>query len=296
MKTLLAAVMITVVGAALALPVEAKRLGGGKSTGMQRQVTPAPEAPRPPAAQPTQPAAATAAPAATTAKPAPGGVGRWLAPLAAFGLGAALMSMFGGSMLAGVLGNLLMILLLAGAAYLVFRMLRSNRGGPANQSMQYAGTAGGERRRIELPPHLATPAPVATAPGASMASRFPPGFDVAGFEREAKVSFIRMQAANDAGDVRDLRDYTTPELYAELAMQVRERGDVAQKTEVVSLEAKLLEVTEEPGRAIASVRFTGLISEEQDQGAQPVDETWHVVKDLSDRKGTWLVAGIQQNG
>src|SRR5438270_217535 len=47
--------------------------------------------------------------------------------------------------------------------------------------------------------------------------------EVEPFLRVAKTSFIRLQAANDSGDLDDIRDYTTPEMYAEIAMQVRER-------------------------------------------------------------------------
>ena len=123
----------------------------------------------------------------------------------------------------------------------------------------------------------------------------PPGFDVQSFERVAKTSFIRLQAANDAKDLDDIRDYTTPEMYGELAMQVAERGDAPQRTEVVSLESKVLEVFEEDGYEYASVRFWGLIRESEGAGPEPFDETWHVRKKMADRRATWLIAGIQQN-
>ena len=83
----------------------------------------------------------------------------------------------------------------------------------------------------------------------------------------AKTSFIRLQAANDAKDLDDIRDFTTPELYAEIAMQAGERGEAAQKTEVVTLNASLVEAVVEGDYAIVSVRFTGLIREQSE--AQP---------------------------
>ena len=61
-----------------------------------------------------------------------------------------------------------------------------------------------------------------------------PGFEVEPFVRVAKTSFIRLQAANDAGDLDDIRDFTTPEMYAEIAMQIGERKG-SQKIEVVSV-------------------------------------------------------------
>jgi predicted lipid-binding transport protein (Tim44 family) len=277
-KRLFAILLLTFVGFGLvtATSAEARRLGGGKSIGMQRQATPSQAA--------KAPSAVSAQPAAT---PARSGIGRWLGPLAAFGLGAVLMSMFGGSMMAGMFGNLLMVLLLVGAVFFILRMLRNKSAPPDRQPLQYAGMPGGGA----APPASGFPVAGASssmnntvAPGAPIAT-YPPGFDVEGFLRQA----------NDAGDVRDIRDYTTPELYAELAMQVRERGAAAQKTDVLTLNTELLGVVEEEGRAIASVRFTGSVREEEGKGGEPVDETWHVVKDLRDPKATWLVAGIQQN-
>ena len=108
------------------------------------------------------------------------------------------------------------------------------------------------------------------------------------------MSFIRLQAANDAKNLDDLRDYTTPEMYGELAMDIQERGNAPQKTEVVSLNAELLGVETEGDLAIASVRFTGLVREREGGSADPIDEVWHVQKSVTDPKSTWLVAGIQQ--
>ncbi|MEQ1517579.1 MAG: Tim44-like domain-containing protein, partial [Usitatibacteraceae bacterium] len=138
---------------------------------------------------------------------------------------------------------------------------------------------------------LMTPAQV-DAP--AVASRIPADFDIAGFERQARFAFIRLQAANDAKDLNDIRDFTTPEMYAELSLQIQERGDAPQKTEIVSLNVNVLEVTTENQRAVASVRYTGEIREEVGGPAEKFDEIWHVSKRLDDAKSTWLLAGIQQ--
>ena len=123
----------------------------------------------------------------------------------------------------------------------------------------------------------------------------PPDFEVQPFLRVAKASFIRLQAANDARDVSDIRDYTTPEMFAEISMQMQERGPAAQKTEVVNVEAQLVDFATEDGYDYASVRFYGLMREEESGNPQPFDETWHVRRKAGDRKDAWLIAGIQQN-
>ena len=273
---------------------EAKRLGGGKSSGMRRDVSP--DAPKAPVAQPQQSQSGSSMSPTTTPAQKPGGMSRWLGPLAGFGLGALLMSMFGGSSFMGAFGGLLTIALLIGAVIFIIGMLRRKASPAGAQQMQYAGFP--REARIETPTigsgissNLASPASASTP----NARRYPEGFDADGFLRQAKVSFMRLQAANDAKDIRDIRDYTTPELYAELAMQIQERGHAEQKTEVVTLNADLQDVVVEDDRAIASVRFTGLVREEENGGAVPVDESWHVVKDMKNPKSTWLVAGIQQN-
>ena len=87
-------------------------------------------------------------------------------------------------------------------------------------------------------------------------------------------------------------------MYAELAMQIQERGDAGQRTEIVTMDAKLLEVvTEGEGKArrmIASVRFTGQFKDGATGPVEALDEVWHVTKQLDDAQSTWLLAGIQQ--
>ena len=250
---------------------EARRLGGGKSFGMQRSV-PAKQSVAPTPQQ--QPAAA---PTATPQKRS------WMGPIAglAAGLGlAALASHFG---FGEGMANFLMLALLAMAAVMLFRFLmRRNAPQPA---MQYAGMPQAAPTAFD-----ATPA----AQGSDTAARsFPPGFDAEAFAREAKLNFIRLQAAFDAGNLDDLRAFTAPEIFAELSMELAERGTAAQTTDVMTLNAEVLDAVDEGNRHIVSVRFTGLVREAADQGAIPLDEVWHLSKPASGLGG-WVIAGIQQ--
>jgi predicted lipid-binding transport protein (Tim44 family) len=131
---------------------------------------------------------------------------------------------------------------------------------------------------------------VASSP---MTAAIPADFDTAGFERSAKVQFIRLQAANDAADLSDIREFTTPEMYAELSMDITERGSAAQHTEVISVTAQVLEVVEEAQRYVASVRFAGQVRESTGAAAEAFDEIWHLTKPRTS-PGGWLLAGIQQ--
>ena len=128
----------------------------------------------------------------------------------------------------------------------------------------------------------------AAAPVASL----PAGFDAEGFERIAKMIFIRMQAANDSADLNDLRAFTTPEMFAAIKLDLQERGSAAQRTDVVRVDAEVLDVASEAERQIVSVRFHGLIREEENGVAEPFDEVWHLVKP-ADGSREWAIAGIQ---
>ena len=277
---------------------EAKRLGGGSSAGMQRQSV----APSSPAA-PSQEAAPRQAPAAAPAAPAAQPKRSWMGPLAglAAGLGlAALASHFG---FGEGLANMMMIGLLIMAVVMVIGFVMRKKAAAAQQSgmggMQYAGAGADFGRNVPSTPDF-TPAgggggvaaPVA-APVQGGSGFVPADFDSAGFVRNAKVNFIRLQAANDAGNLDDIREFTTPEMFAEIKMGIAERKGAQQETDVAQLEAEVLDVAEEASRYIVSVRFHGLISEERGAAAQPFDEIWHMTKPRDGSTG-WAIAGIQQ--
>ncbi len=256
---------------------EAKRLGGGLNIGKQRTMS-APQKQAAPA--PTQ---ASPAPAAGT--PAKQG-NKWLGPLAGIAAGLGLAALFSHFGIGEGMGSLLMILLLVGGAFLLFSMLRKKR----QPAMQYAA-AGADYGSA---PH---PAPVTTVPTDTVpqrAANIPADFPVESFLRSAKMSFIRLQAANDRKDLNDIREYTTPGMFAEFSMQLQERDDAAQQTDVGFVNGELLEVVTENDIAIASVRLSGQLRE--NNGApEHFEEVWHVQKDLRDDNSVWLLAGIQQH-
>lgn len=286
MKKFVLALFAVLAGIGLSVQdVEAKRLGGGGSFGMNRSTAPVQKAAPAPAA-PVQNAAPTTAPAKPAAAPAvnspkPSGMSRWLGPIAglAAGIGlAALLSHFG---LGEGVANMLMILLLVMAAVFVFRLLfrKSQPSRPA-----YAGVGEPQLTRFEpLNP---------VADGSPTMAATPAGFDADGFLRQAKLNFIRLQAANDAGNLDDLKQFLAPEVFAEIQMQYEERGKSRQETDVQQLDAALLELVTENDQYIASVRFHGAIREDAGT-AQPFAEIWHLTKPVTGASG-WRVAGIQQ--
>ncbi len=253
---------------------EAKRLGGGKSFGMQRSA-PAKQDAAPAPQRQQQSAAPTTAPQKRS----------WMGPIAGLAAGLGLAALFSHLGLGEEMANFLMLALLAMAAFMLFRFLMRRNAPATAPAMQYAGMPRNAPAAFD-----ATPAAVG---GGHAARSFPPGFDADAFAREAKLNFIRLQAAFDAGNLDDLRAFTSPEVFAELSMQIAERGDTAQTTDVMTLNAEVLDAADEDNRHLVSVRFTGLVREAGDQGAMPLDEVWHLSKPASGQGG-WVIAGIQQ--
>lgn len=131
----------------------------------------------------------------------------------------------------------------------------------------------------------------ATAAAPAAAPMVPAGFDTEAFLRNAKVYFVRLQAAWDEGNLADIREFTTPEMFAEVKIDLDGRGAGENQTDVVRLDAELLAVEDRGGEHFASVRFHGMIRETQGAAAEPFDEVWNLSK--SGSQG-WLLAGIQQ--
>ena len=259
-------------GVLIANDVEAKRLGGARSSGVQRSVTPS---------TPAKPAQQQAAPqqGQNTAAPAASGASRWMPILGGLAIGGMLGYLFGGNGLMGIL----LVALLAIGAVLAVRAFARGRTREAPQRMQYAGM--GQETVVAPPPSQAA----GMTPSAPSAAKLPAGFDAAAFLKGAKLNFIRLQAANDSGRLDEVREFTTDELFEQLKQDIRG----GQQTDVVSLQADLLEVATEGEQHWASVRFSGLIRETPASEPAEFAEVWNLVKPASGSSG-WLLAGIQQ--
>jgi predicted lipid-binding transport protein (Tim44 family) len=278
MKRLIVSLIALSFGAALlADDAQAARLGGGRSLGTQRQVTAPPKQATPPSQQ--QPAAA----------PQPAGQNRWLGPLAGLAAGLGLGWLFAQGGFGPVIGALLMALL-AGAVVLALMRLLS-RGRTQGSRLQYSGFGD---ETVAAPPPSQLPGDSREQPNyrSQFVSNIPSGFDVEGFLKEARRNFMRLQDANDRGDLIRLRQVTTQEMFDALQEDASRRsGD--QQTDVVMLNAALLEVVTERDLYWASVRFSGSMREQASAPAEPFEEIWNLCKPVNGASG-WLLAGIQQ--
>ena len=293
----------------------AKRMGSGKSMGTQRQAN-SDKAPGAPAQSVTAGTGVAGAAAAAAPKRS------WMGPLAGLAAGLGLAALASHLGFGDELASMLMFGLLAAAVMVAIGFFMRKRAATQRQSalgmgtggMQYANANAGNAVNVENRMDSAVPAYKAALPassgnpgssglgigsglgmgaGVASESRIPADFDTASFERNAKVNFIRLQAANDAGNLDDIRQFTTPEMFAELKMELAERGDASQKTDVVSIHAQVIEVDEDATRYIVSVRFTGVIKTDMGEPDESFDEVWHLTKTRQGGTG-WVLSGIQQ--
>lgn len=295
------------------MPLQQSVLGGGGSIGrqrdsqsLQRAPTPSPVAPSG-AARPNAPGtpgnAAAPAPVRPQAAPSPAPVPQrnsWLGPLAGFAGGALLGGLLfgghgggfgGGDLGGGLMSLLLMGLVVGGFIFLVRRFLFS---APPQQYAEAAPAGWAEvPPQTQNVPHGGFRAAAAQPEFEQAPLNLPPGFDLPGFIREAKLAFVRLQAANDVGDLNDLRQFTTPQMYAEISLSIQERGGVQQRVDVLTVDAQLLDLSIENNEAIASVQYHATLRENQ-AAPELINEIWHVRKLLSDPHSSWLLAGIQQ--
>nr|WP_315215711.1 TIM44-like domain-containing protein [uncultured Duganella sp.] len=317
MKKLMISAVVALSAFTMLAEATARPAGGNRSIGRQSQnVNRMPPAAAPtPAPRQAAPAPAPNAPNAMPAKRPSMWKGILGGALLGLGLGALFSHLGIAGAMASILSTMLMLALLAGAAYFIFRMFRrksqptvapaagGNFGGNFNgngtnnaydngYNKAYAPQAGGTPEiGSRLPEQQYQPVQAAPVPHTPWG--VPGDFDAVSFLRVAKSNFIRLQAAWDKGDTADIREFTTPEVFAEMKMQINERGAQKDYTDVVSIDAELLGIETTETEYLASVKFTGMIKPAPDALAEPFNEVWNLTKPVSGASG-WLLAGIQQ--
>lgn len=289
----------------------AKRMGSGKSMGTQRQ------------AAPEKPAAATPPTAAAAAAPATAAAAKsrsWMGPVAGLAAGLGLAALASHLGFGDELASLVMMGLLAAAVMVVVGLILRKRSatGQTDRGLSAGGLrpahahAGAAERSAGTPTQAASyrvamPASGGSAIGAGLGSamgagvgagvpatgRIPHDFDVAAFEGNAKLHFIRLQAAHGAGHLSEIQAFTTPEMFGEIKAELAHRGHAAQASEVVTLDARVLDVEEDTDRYLVSVRFVGALRHADHEPVEAFEEIWHLTKSRLGTDG-WLLSGIQQ--
>ncbi|NDY55607.1 Tim44 domain-containing protein [Desulfovibrio sulfodismutans] len=287
---------------------EARRVGGGKSFGSRDTYSRPYDKPAAPNRNTTnmdqQPA-----PANPGSQTAPG------APAARPGMFGGMGGMFGGLLMGGLIGSMLSggglgggfgileMLLLFGGVYLLFRLFAGRKAAPTRQT-----ASGGERFAYATGPGGApdtdrTPdgwgALHATPPDqdrSDAASRpvMPAGLDEAEFLAGVKALYARLQASWDRRDLDDIRQFTSPEVFSEIARQAEE-DPTPGRTDILMVEARVLEAASHGGQTVITVFFDVLLREDQSAGNPgQVREVWRISRDEKAARPSWTLEGIQQ--
>ena len=300
---------------------EAKRMGGGGSFGSRssysRSYTP-PASPSPGYSQPArQSAAPQTAPAAPLAAPQPGGMFSRLG----WGMGGFLAGGLLGSMLFGHGGmggfgggiGLLDIVLLGVIIFLAVKLLR--RRGSSPEASTWTGQAPPPPPSSPMDPHSraeqsweglrsqpAAPGTAATGgfgaapvtPEAEPQPVVPPGFNLPEFLEGAKTVYARLQHSWDRRDLADIALFTTPDVLDEIKRQAA-ADPTPSKTELLLINARLLEFREEPRDTVTSVYFDVLMREDAaEERPKQVREVWHFSRPTGSVEANWRLEGIQQ--
>ncbi len=121
-------------------------------------------------------------------------------------------------------------------------------------------------------------------------SKMPDGIETVYFLRQAKGTFLHVQSMNNKENISEIAKYMTDELYNELSDNINNNQYVADFTE---LNCELVNTEIVDNKLIASVKYSGMVSDEPNKAPEPFTEIWHFVKtDLNSNK--WLIAGIEQ--
>lgn len=291
---------------------EAKRFGGGKSFGYNKQVAPKSFNQKSNTKDSKQSSTGTAAAGATGATAAKSGAAKWLGPLAGLAVGGLLAAMIFGDAFEGI--QVMDILLFAVIAFILFKlfMRKKQQAQPAYETYQeepsqprqaapqpeplqaqqrethtaYNPNAGGSI----IGSGLSGEAP---SDNAQSVTEVPEWFNEDGFKQAATQYFTALQKAWDDVDLASLKDYCAPSLYQALVAELEGIVPGENQTNVDAVSAEIVDKVIEDNYFIVSVRYSGFIEENANEGAHAFSEIWHIRR-LQEGEGNWQIAGIQQ--
>lgn len=294
MKALWALVLVMFTFTMAMEEAHAKRLGGGKSFGSSYRTAPAPGK-----STADAPAQRQQADAAKPAQPGAGKSGLMGGLLGGLLMGGLFAALFAGGAFEGL--QLMDILIIAALAFVILKVVRNLRQGsaearaPAPQPA-YAGAARPAPPQPAAAPVFGarreTPAAAPSAGSEAVPFRLPQGFDTPAFIEGAKQHYRILQDAWNRNDLAKIREYMTPDLYAELSA---ERAGLASapQTDVLSLDAALVRADQLFGNAELSIRFSGRCRDGADGVEEEFVDIWHLERDCSRADAPWFITGMQ---
>lgn len=215
--------------------------------------------------------------------------------------------MLGGLLMGGLIGSLLFggmhswggpglldIIVFGGILFFLFRFLQARRMATQQAGQTTFSTGLGSQETWD-----SANSGYGTVQGKSVSAdaeevRIPRDFDQEDFMKGAKAVYTRLQSSWDKRDLEDIRYFTSKEVWQEISRQAQEDPKPS-KTEILRVNARLLEVASSNSHTVASVLFDVMMRESKEEDmAKEVREIWHFSKDDKDPKSFWVLEGIQQ--
>lgn len=197
--------------------------------------------------------------------------------------------LFGGGMQGSAGFGLLDFLVIGGGLLLLFRILKSRQ--PA---AEFRGSGTGDSSLYDRGTSGWSGMPLPATDVSDTIPRIPPGFDEKEFLKGAEAGFNRLQESWYKRDLEDIRQFTSPEVWEEIASQAKE-DHAPEKTEILLIKSRLLEVKVEGDDTVASVYFDVLMRESaQEDRPKQIKEVWHFSRKEKVPNSFWRLEGIQQ--
>ncbi|GFM36333.1 Tim44 domain-containing protein [Desulfovibrio psychrotolerans] len=271
---------------------DARKMGGGKSFGSKPSYQ---RSTQQPAQSPTSPARTQN----TNEQARQGQQAQQGAAAPPMGARSGFGGMLGGMLMGGLIGSMLFgggaglggpgmldMLLIGGGLFLLFRFLRARRMAAEGAGPQ-AGGAQTHERAANAWGNLSTASEPAYGPD------LPAGFDPDEFLQGAKAIYVRLQSSWDKRDIDDIRQFTSDEVYEEIARQATE-DPTPGKTELLLITPQLIEAREVGQQIIATVLYDVMLREDGDTHSRQDRELWHFSRDRDRPEDFWVLEGIQQ--
>ena len=228
-----------------------------------------------------------------------------------------LMGMLGGLALGGLLGSLFFggafenfnfmdILVLGGIAFLLYKLFAAKAGAAPRPAYDRTANTYEESQPIQSnPAGFNTDVLFKKDNDQSVGQNFhqdanfntavavPEGFDQLAFLSGAKIAYTTLQKAWDDRDLSEIRVLSTDKVFAEIQEKLKASA-TENHTDILKLDAELLEVREIGSELEAVVLFDAIMREDINAETEQVREVWHFVKPKNSIQPKWLLDGIQQ--
>jgi len=281
---------------------DAKRFGGGSSFGGRSSYsTPYKRSATPPARSANQQQSAAQNQAARQGMANRGGLMGMLGGLA---LGGLLGSLFFGGAFENI--NFMDILVFGGIAFLLYKLFAAKTGAAQRPAYNRMANDYEQSQPIQSNPAGFNTDVLFNKDKKQTAGQHfqqdaefnetvavPEAFDQQAFLSGAKIAYTTLQKAWDDRDLAEIRGLATDKVFAEIQDQLKASA-TENHTDILKLDAELLEVREIGSDLEAVVLFDAIMREDVNAQAEQIREVWHFVKPKISILPKWLLDGIQQ--